>query len=95
MMQHHQQTENVKLTGGQFGNQTRHAESNRILPAALIFGAWLCGTLLFEISALDDVGSRSGGEHWGTHVTMLEKRAVGQTDRAPAILDLRTNGDVK
>ncbi len=43
--------------------QTQKIDSFSISPALLIFGAWLAGTLLFEISALDYAGSQAATEH--------------------------------
>ncbi len=38
----------------------------------LIFGAWLAGTLLFEISSLEDPRSPCASKHWGDQTSMLE-----------------------
>ena len=38
-------------------------ECSRISPYLLIFMAWLSGTLMFEISVLDDLGSLATSQH--------------------------------
>ena len=56
--------------------------SGRFAPAALIFAAWVAGTLMFEISALENVRSQSPGEHWGHQATMLKTWTNQETELA-------------
>ena len=68
--------------------QTQKIDSGPVLPALLIFGAWLAGTLLFEISVLDDAGSQTATEHWGNRKTVLETWTAAETVPAVALTNI-------
>lgn len=60
----------------------KSAGSGAFASVVLIFGAWVAGTLLFEISALENVRSNSASEHWGNHASLLESWTERQTEVA-------------
>ena len=68
--------------------QTQKMDSSSISPTLLIFGAWLAGTLLFEISALDDAGSQTATEHWGNRKTAMEKWIAQETVPVVALTNI-------
>jgi hypothetical protein len=71
MMKHNDQIQPTNVTPT--NPRTSALDQSPISPALLIFGAWIAGTLMFEISALDDIGSRSASQHWGSNATMLQQ----------------------
>ena len=60
----------------------------RISPALMILGAWLAGTLLFELTTLDEIGSQSAGEHWGRRAATAQQWAERETEFAVLHRDL-------
>ncbi len=59
MMKQNDPAQLVELKPTMQSKETNSMESSRTSPYLLIFVAWLSGTLLFEISALEDLGSQS------------------------------------
>lgn len=70
-MKHNDQIQPTNVTSA--NPRTSALDQSPISPALLILGAWIAGTLMFEISALDDIGSRSASQHWGSNATMLQE----------------------
>ncbi len=69
-------------------SKTGALDSSSVPPVLLIFGAWLAGTLLFEISALDDAGSQTATEHWGNRKTAMEKWIAQETVPVVALTNI-------
>jgi hypothetical protein len=90
MMQHNNQPDSVEYadlpigaaSGTALSPDYNSARTGAIVSAALIFGAWIAGTLLFEISALDNAGSRSASEHWGSRTTIVDTWKARETEFA-------------
>jgi len=83
MIKQNEQAGRVIFTDPTPPTATNKTATNPISPAVLIFGAWLAGTLLFEISSLEDIGLRSAtSDHWGIRATMLPESTAGKTEFA-------------
>ena len=72
----------------------RSTEKGSLGPAAMIFAAWIAGTLLFEISALENVRSSTAGEHWGTRASTLGTWTVQRTEVVAPRYAVRTPDQV-
>jgi len=83
MIKQNEQAGRIALTDPMATTATNKTATNPISPAVLIFGAWLAGTLLFEISSLEDIGLQSAtSDHWGIRATMQPESTAGEPSAA-------------
>lgn len=74
-----QDESNPTQSAGSANANSISLDSSPAVPLLLIFGAWVAGTLLFEISALDEARVPATPEHWGARATVMEKWTASET----------------
>ena len=66
-------TDQIRPSDNRASQHSTEAKSSPVAPMFLILGAWVAGTLLFEISSFD-TNADVGGSHWGAKTKLLADR---------------------